>query len=524
MAVFSKVLGGIVSLAYVVSALNNGLAVTPQMGWDDWNAFGCNLDQQLILSTADVIKNTGLRDLGYYYIILDDCWSSGRTSSGQLIADAKKFPNGMKYLGDQLHAEGFGFGMYSSAGTKTCAGYPASLGMETTDANTFASWGVDYLKYDNCNNQGKSGSQAVSSARYNAMEKALAATGRKILYSLCNWGEDSPWVWGPSVGNSWRITGDITDKYNSASSTCPIPRSGGYGCSVTQIMSKQAEIASFSGPGGWNDLDMLEVGNGGMTDAEYVAHFSMWSAAKSPLIMGNDMRKLKASDWSILANPAVIAVNQDPLGVAASYRWTHNNVQLWSGPLVSTTGSSTNDMVVVLFNNGGSSTTASATLTDIFGSSNVPNTKFEIRDLWGSRLSDSQAQAVLNDGAAAHSSLLYNANAQSYKTGLAKADPKLLGTVVGSVSGASGSISQSVPALGCRIFRLRAVGDSSPGQGSPSTTTTTAAPAGPTTTSGSQGSQQTKYGQCGGQGWTGPTSCVPPSTCTAQNQWYSQCL
>lgn len=234
--------------------------------------------------------------------------------------------------------------------------------------------------------------------------------------------------------------------------------------------------------------------------------------------MGNDMRKLKASDWSILANPAVIAVNQDPLGVAASYRWTRNNVQLWSGPLVSTTGSSTNDMVVVLFNNGGSSTTASATLTDIFGSSNVPNTKFEIRDLWGSRLSDSQAQAVLNDGAAAHSSLLYNANAQSYKTGLAKADPKLLGTVVGSVSGASGSISQSVPALGCRIFRLRAVGDSSPGQGSPSTTTTTAAPAGPTTTSGSQGSQQTKYGQCGGQGWTGPTSCVPPSTCTAQNR------
>ncbi|KAG2417947.1 hypothetical protein HFD88_001046 [Aspergillus terreus] len=413
---FTVLIGGGFSLVHLVTALNNGLAVTPQMGWDNWNAFGCSLSQSLILSTASFIKKTGLRDAGYHYIILDDCWSSGRASNGALIADSTKFPNGMSYLGNQLHADGFGFGIYSSAGTKTCAGYPGSLGYETIDANTFASWGVDYLKYDNCNNNGQSGSQAVSSARYAVMQKALAASGRQILYAICNWGEDKPWIWGPSVGNSWRITGDIFDRFNTAYSTCPVPNSGGYQCSVTQIMSMQATISSYSAKGGWNDLDMLEVGNGGMSDAQYVAHFSMWSAAKSPLIMGNDMSKLTASGFSILANPAVIAVNQDPLGVAASYRWTRNNVQLWSGLLASTTGGSVNDVVVVLFNNGGSSTTASATLSEIFGSSSVPSTQFEIRDLWGSRLSDSQAQSILNDGAAAHSSLLYNATAQSYST------------------------------------------------------------------------------------------------------------
>lgn len=514
----SVVLGGLISLVRVAAALKNGLAETPQMGWDNWNAFGCSLSQNLILSTASTIKKSGLRDLGYQYIVLDDCWSSGRASNGALIPDATKFPNGMGYLGSQLHADGFGFGIYSSAGTKTCAGYPGSLGYETIDANTWASWGVDYLKYDNCNNNGEAGSQAASSARYEVMEKALAASGRPILYAICNWGQDQPWVWGPSVGNSWRITGDISDHFNTGYSTCPVPNSGGYDCSVTQIMSMQATISSYSVKGGWNDLDMLEVGNGGMIDSEYVAHFSMWSAAKSPLIMGNDMSKLTASGYSILANPAIIAVNQDPLGVAATYRWTRNNVQLWSGPLVSTTGSSTNDVVVVLFNNGGSATTASATLSDIFGSSNVPSSQFEIRDLWASRLSDSQAQAILNDGAAAHASWFYNATAQSYATGLAQGNSMLLGGVVGTVSGASGTISQSIPATGCRVFRLRAI------SGTSTTTAATTTTSVSSTTSSSNQPQQTKWGQCGGQGWTGPTQCVPPSTCQVQNQWYSQCL
>ncbi|KAJ5831697.1 alpha-galactosidase [Penicillium riverlandense] len=544
---FLVLFGGLIFLVRLATALNNGLAVTPQMGWDDWNAFGCSLSQSLILSTASVIKNTGLRDLGYHYIILDDCWSSGRGSDGALIPDTTKFPNGMSYLGAQLHADSFGFGIYSSAGTKTfltwqrekCAGYPGSLGYETIDANTFASWGVDYLKYDNCNNNGEAGSQAASSDRYEAMEQALAASGRQILYAICNWGQDQPWVWGPSVGNSWRITGDISDNFNTGNSACAVPNYGGYECSVTQIMSMQATISSYSVKGGWNDLDMLEVGNGGMSDSEYVAHFSMWSVSKSPLIMGNDMSKLTASAYSILANPAIIAVNQDPLGVAATYRWTRNNVQLWSGPLVSTTGSSINDVVVVLFNNGGSSTTASATLSDIFGSLKVPLSQFEIRDLWASRLNDSQAQAILNDGATAHPSWFYNATAQSYSTGLSQGNSMLLGGVIGTVSGAAGTISQSIPGTGCRVFRLRAI------SGTATTTTTSASSA----TGSSTQPQQTKWGQCGGQGWTGQTQCVPPSTCQAQNrkclpsgpighcltyiltecfvilpEWYSQCL
>jgi alpha-galactosidase len=232
--------------------------------------------------------------------------------------------------------------------------------------------------------------------------------------------------------------------------------------------------------------------------------------------MGNDMSKLTASSYSILSNPAIIAINQDPLGVAATYRWTRNNVQLWSGPLISTTGSSTNDVVVVLFNNGGSATTASATLSDIFGSSNVPSSQFEIRDLWASRLSDSQAQAIMNDGAAAHASWLYNATAQSYSAGLAQANSMLLGGIVGMVSGASGTISQSIPATGCRVFRLRAISGTSTTATTNTKTTTSVS----STTSSSTQTQQTKWGQCGGQGWTGPTQCVPPSTCQMQNRKY----
>jgi alpha-galactosidase len=228
--------------------------------------------------------------------------------------------------------------------------------------------------------------------------------------------------------------------------------------------------------------------------------------------MGNDMSKLIASDYSILANPAVIAVNQDPLGIAATYRWTKNNVQLWSGPLVSTSGSSVNDQVVALYNNGGSSTTVSVSFSDIFGSSSIPSTQFEIRDLWGSRLSNSQAQTILTNGAAANPSWLYNATAKSYASGLAQGDSMLLGTSIGSVTAPSGSISASVPGDGCRILRLRAVSGSSTSSSTLTSTTSSTA----TTTSPSQ-SLQTHWGQCGGQGWTGPTQCQSPYTCQVEN-------
>lgn len=222
------------------------------------------------------------------------------------------------------------------------------------------------------------------------------------------------------------------------------------------------------------------------------------------------MTTLGASSFSILANAAIIAVNQDPMGVAATYRWTTNSVQLWSGPLVSTTGSSTNDMVVVLFNNAGSDTTISVTLSDIFGSSSVPSSQFEIRDLWGSRLSDSQAQTILNDGAAANPSWLYNATATPYATGLSEGNDLLLGTSIGTVQGAGGTISESVPADGCLAFRLRAL-SGTVSTSIPTTTTSTTS-----TTSPSQ-PEQTHWGQCGGEGWTGPTSCQSPYTCQYSN-------
>lgn len=230
--------------------------------------------------------------------------------------------------------------------------------------------------------------------------------------------------------------------------------------------------------------------------------------------MGNDMTKLIASDYSILANPAVIAVNQDPLGVAATYRWTRNNVQLWSGPLVSTSGSSVNDQVVALYNNGASSTTVSVSLSDIFGSASVPSGQFEIRDLWGSRLSNSQAQTILNNGAESNPSWLYNATAKPYSTGLSQGDSMLLGTSIGTVTGPSGTISESVPGDGCRLFRLRAVSGTTPPSSLTSTSQTTATAS---STSPSQ-PQQTQWGQCGGQGWNGPTQCQSPYTCQEQNR------
>jgi alpha-galactosidase len=190
---------------------------------DNWNAFGCDVSEALLTQTAELIVDYGLKDLGYHYVILDDCWSAGRNASNNnsLIPDTMKFPRGMAAVADDIHALGLGYGMYSDAGKYTCGGYAGSLGYETVDANTFAGWGVDYLKYDNCFNMGQAGNQMISEARYAVMSNALNATGRPILYSLCNWGEDYPWNWGPTIANSWRISGDIWDSWDMADARCP---------------------------------------------------------------------------------------------------------------------------------------------------------------------------------------------------------------------------------------------------------------------------------------------------------------
>ncbi|CAF1364364.1 unnamed protein product [Rotaria sordida] len=273
--------------------LNNGLGRTPQMGWEGWNYLGCNFNEKVIQQTADAMVATGLAALGYEYVEVD-CWQLSRDAQGTIQADPEKFPNGIPALVDYVHSRKLKFGIYSDAGFKTCDDLPGSLHYETKDANTYASWGVDYLKYDNCYDDG-----TKPEVRYPIMRDALNATGRPIFFAMCEWGIDSPALWAANVGNSWRTTQDIKDNWKS----------------MLYNIDINNEFADRAGPGGWNDPDMLEVGNGGMTDTEYVSHFSLWAISKAPLLIGCDVTKMSAATLSTLTNPEVIAVNQDPLGI-----------------------------------------------------------------------------------------------------------------------------------------------------------------------------------------------------------------
>lgn len=365
---------------------------------------------------------------------------------------------------------GLYWGMYSSAGTETCAGYPGSLGYETIDADTFASWGVDYLKYDNCYNQGLSGNSAVSYNRYKAMGDALNATGRPIYYSLCSWGEDAVYSWGKNISNSWRMSGDIYDSFDVPNASCPCTDqtylfcpSTGYDCSFLNILDKAALISEGGSPGGWNDLDMLEVGHGNSTDDEYMMHFSMWAAVKSPLIMGNDVRNMTAETFSILTNPAVIAINQDPLGQPANRVWRYylddpdqngqGQISLWSGML------GNGDQVIALINGGTKSMVMKATLENIFSGQSVmgPTSKidqaWDIYDLWGDRLSDEVASNIMS-GTASPGKYLYNVTQTSYAEGLTNNNPMLFGKKIGTVQ-SEGTVTANVPAHGIAFYRLR---------------------------------------------------------------------
>jgi len=310
------------------AALDNGLALTPPMGFNDWNAFGCNVDEQLIEQTADFFVSSGLKAAGYEYVNIDDCWlERQRSADGHLVPDPVKFPDGIKGTADYVHSKGLKLGIYEDAGTQTCAGYPGSLGHEQTDANDFAAWGVDYLKYDNCNNQ-SDGSLADYQKRYTAMRDALANTGRKIVYSLCEWGVNDPATWAGDVGNLWRTTGDISDNWNSLKS----------------IIAQNAPLAPYSQPGAWNDPDMLEVGNGGMTDTEYKTHFGLWAEMAAPLLIGTDLRKATPATLAIYQNKDVIAIDQDRLGVQGQVIKSANGTMVFSKPLAN------GDRAVALYN------------------------------------------------------------------------------------------------------------------------------------------------------------------------------
>ena len=283
------------------------LAQTPPMGWNSWNKFACDgINEKVIREVADAMVASGMQQAGYRYIVIDDCWQVGRDSAGNIIADAVKFPGGIRALADYIHSKGLKFGIYTCAGTKTCAGRPASLGYEYQDARQYAAWGVDYLKEDWCNTL--KGQNAPAS--YTLMRDALYKAGRPIVFSLCEWGSNKPWSWAEDVGHLWRSTGDISAVWNTPANPDGSPRSG----SVLGNMDLENGLEQYAGPGHWNDPDMLEVGNEGLSVDESRAHFSLWCMLAAPLIAGNDLRNMSDDTRAILTNKNLIAIDQDPLG------------------------------------------------------------------------------------------------------------------------------------------------------------------------------------------------------------------
>jgi alpha-galactosidase len=343
-----------ISLPPAADVPSNGLAKTPPMGWNSWNKFARRVSDQVVRETADAMVKNGMKDAGYIYVNIDDTWEAGRDAKGNILTN-EKFPD-MKALATYIHSKGLKLGIYSSPGPKTCANYEGSFQHEEQDAKSYAAWGIDYLKYDWC-----SGSQVYDyhsmQAAYAKMGRALLDSGRPILFSLCQYGVLKSEQWGPKVGgNSWRTTGDIRDSWDS----------------MAHIgFDQQVDLAPYAGPGHWNDPDMLEVGNGGMTNTEYRTHMSLWSLLASPLLAGNDLRSVSPDILEILLNKEVIAVDQDPLGKQATRVSKDGDLEVWARPLKG------GAFAVGLFNRGASSAKVTAHWSDVglHGSASV-------RDLW----------------------------------------------------------------------------------------------------------------------------------------------
>mmetsp|Transcript_19952 Transcript_19952/g.55463 ORF Transcript_19952/g.55463 Transcript_19952/m.55463 type:complete len:513 (-) Transcript_19952:397-1935(-) len=343
--------------------LDNGLGRTPALGWNSWNTLACSVDEEAVMAAADLMVSLGLKDAGYKYVNVDDCWQGDRLPNGTITADPEKFPSGMKALAEYVHSLGLKFGIYSDAGHKTCAGRPGSWTFEQLDAQAYADWGVDYLKYDNCYAEDLPGPKV----RYPIMRDALNATGKPILYSMCEWGREHPSVWATPVGNSWRTTADIEPAW----------------ASVMDILLQNDAWAQYAGPGGFNDPDMLEVGvpgnawGDGLSPAEERSHFALWALVKSPLLIGADLRCIPAHSLTLLKNTEIIAVNQDPLGIQG--RKVHDDPengdgQVWAAPLEG------NALAVALLNTGSSASNIFADLTQLGFPDGVP---VSVRDLLG---------------------------------------------------------------------------------------------------------------------------------------------
>lgn len=351
-----------------------GLALTPPMGWNSWNSFYNNVNEKVVRETADAMEKNGMRDAGYIYIVIDDTWSlRERDANGNLVADPVKFPSGMKALGDYLHAKGFKFGIYSCAGKTTCGGYPGSWGHEFQDARTWASWGVDYLKYDWCDH-----GDANAKDAYARMSAALRAAGRPVVFSLCEWGQNKPWEWAEPIGHLWRTTGDIYDSYDGRKGwEQGWKRLLDLQYTLVESVGAYDGLNKFAGPGHWNDPDMLEVGNEGLTLAESRAHFSFWCILAAPLMAGNDVRHMTPEIQAILTDKEVVAINQDAAGKQGFRALAEPSTQteIWVKEL------SNNEWAVCMLNTG---TTAKELTVDWERLWTIQG-KFSVRDVWAKK-------------------------------------------------------------------------------------------------------------------------------------------
>lgn len=318
-----------------MTSQNKPLAATPPMGWNSWNMFGPKVTDRDVREIADAVVNTGLKDCGYEYVVIDDCWSvkDHRDSNGDLVPDPERFPDGIKPVADYVHSKGLKFGIYSDAAEKTCAGFPGSYGFEQQDAHLWASWGVDFLKYDYCY---APPDQATAIERYTRMGDALHSCGREILFSICEWGGRSPHLWARQAGGQmWRSTGDVIDSWVS------ILHGTWWGLGIDPAIDLAVNLHPYAGPGGWNDMDMLVVGlNGkgqvpgnGASFHEYRTQVSMWSILCSPLMIGCDIRAMSVETAGLLMNREVLAVNQDTLGKQAVRIKKDGNLEVWRKPL-----------------------------------------------------------------------------------------------------------------------------------------------------------------------------------------------
>ncbi|GAA1662721.1 ricin-type beta-trefoil lectin domain protein [Saccharothrix algeriensis] len=414
-------------------ALDNGVGRTPPMGWNSWNTFGCNISEALIRQHADAMVSSGMRDLGYQYVVVDDCWfNPNRDSAGNLQGDPTRFPSGMKALGDYLHARGLKFGLYQVPVDKTCAQYfgsypgaTGSQGHEAQDARQFAAWGVDFLKYDWCSPNGTIDQQVATFAK---MRDALAATGRPILYSinpnsihaktgpLRNWGD---------VANMWRTTEDITNAWNTG-------QTNGYPMGIQNIVDVTVPLASYARPGGFNDPDMMEVGRGGMTDTEMRSHFALWAVMASPLIAGNDLRSMSSATQTILKNANLIAINQDTLGLQATQVANDGTRRVLAKRLAN------GDVAVALFNQGSATTTVSTTAAAIGKS----GSSFTLLDAWTN--ATSTTSGTISASVPAHGTVVYRVSGGGTTT----PPPATTTTLVSAASGRCLDVPQSNTANG----------------------------------------------------------------------------